>query len=152
MWHRVFGLSPAAVSPSLLIEHLHSQGLVVEPHFKGDDHGWTQGALHLPGDGSPVLVDRYLTKVDDIRDDLNSFAALLETMSYSPANVSLMERVITTQQMFAFRKPIDHANESQLDSLMQSVCQYLAKATEGVYQIDDAGWFDAEGRMLLQEY
>ena len=34
--------------------------------------------------GSPILLARYLTKPDDLRADLNAFAAELETMTYSP--------------------------------------------------------------------
>src|SRR5436305_10339475 len=98
MWYRVFGRNPDEVPPAALAEHLHAAGLAVEPHFKGDDLGWTEGELRLPV-GSPVLLARYLTKEDDLRDDLNAHAAELETMDYSSNSAPLMQRVIQTKQL-----------------------------------------------------
>jgi hypothetical protein len=151
-YHRIFAHSAAAVPPSALAEHLHALGLAVEPHFKGDDLGWTRGELVLPGGQTPILLERYLTEEDDLRDDLNAFAAELETMTYSPANVPLMEHVINTKQLVTLRKPIDHADESRLDATVQAAVRFLAAATAGVYQIDGQGWFAADGALLLQEY
>src|SRR6267154_6024531 len=105
MWHRVFGRSPVEVPPAALADHLHAAGLAVEPHFKGDDLGWTSGELRLPV-GSPVLLARYLTTEDDLRDDLNAHAAELETMDYSPNSGPLMARVIQSKQLITLRKPV----------------------------------------------
>ena len=152
MIYRVFARSTAEVLPSMIAEHLHTAGLPVEPHFHGDELGWTRGQLVLPGGGTPVQLDRYLAKEDDLRDDLNTFAAVLETMTYSPNHRQLMEHVIQTQQLFACRKPLDHADESMLEKLCLTLAQFLAASTDGVYQIDTQGWFAANGELLLQEY
>ena len=85
MWLRVFAPDVVEVPPALLAERLHAAGSAVVPHFKGDDLGWTTGELHLPKGGTPILLARYLTKHDDLRDDLNSHAAELETMTHDPA-------------------------------------------------------------------
>ena len=151
MWYRVFARAEIGVSPAKFVEHLHALGLAVQPHFKGDDLGWTEAALHLPP-GSPVLVAAFRTKEDDLRADLNAHAAELETMNYSPANVPLMERVIQTVQMFTLRKPIDHADEVRLEALCDAAARYLAATADGVYQVDGQGWFDAAGNLLLPEY
>ncbi len=149
---RVFGRSDADVRPAAFIEHLHAAGLPVVPHFRGDDLGWTMCSLTLPGGGSAVQLDRYLTDADDLRADLNRFAAELETLTYSPNHVPLMAHVIQTRQLFALRKPIDHADEAALDRLCLTVARYLAAATDGVIQIDGQGWFSAGGELLIQEY
>jgi hypothetical protein len=151
MWYRIFGLSDAPISPADLLEHLHNLGLVVEAHFRGDDIGWTAAELRL-GPGTPVYLERYLTKEDNLRDDLNSWAAFLETCDYSPNRALLMERVIQTTQLITLRKPIDHADEVRLDRLCLAVCQFLAVGISGIYQIDDVGWFSTDGTMLLTEY
>lgn len=151
MWYRVFGSSDAEPSPAALAAHLHAAGLAVEPHFKGDDLGWTEGELRLPV-GSPVLLARYLTTEDDLRDDLNAHAAELETMDYSPNSGPLMQRVIQTRQMVTLRKPVDAADEVLLDKVLDAATRFLAAATEGVYQIDGRGWFSAAGALLVQEY
>src|SRR6266545_3966386 len=117
MWHRVFSLSTESPQPSALVEHLHTSGLPVTPHFKGDDLGWTAGELVLPGGGSPVLVNRYLTAEDDLRAELNAFAAELETMTFSPNHAGLMRHVVQTRQLFTLRRPLDHADEAALDRL-----------------------------------
>ena len=151
MWYRVFGSSEVEPSPAALAEHLHAAGLAVEPHFKGDDLGWTEGELRLPT-GSPILLARYLTKEDDLRDDLNAHAAELETMDYSPNSGPLMQRVIQTKQLITLRKPVDIADEVLLDKVLDAAVRFLAAATAGVYQIDGRGWFDATGELLVQEY
>ena len=151
MWYRVFGLSDSEPSPAALAEHLYAQGVAAEPHFKGDDLGWTEGELRLPT-GSPVLLARYLTKEDDLRDDLNAHAAELETMEYSPNSGPLMQRVIQTKQLITLRKPVDVADEVLLDGVLDAATRFLASQTDGVYQIDGRGWFAAGGELLVQEY
>ena len=149
---RIFGRTLTEVSPSALAEHLHAAGLTVEPHFRGDDLGWTGGTLTLPGSGSPMQLERFLTTEDELRADLNNYAAELETMDYNPNHVMLMQHVIQTQQLFALRRPLDHSDESTLETLNTTLAQYLAQQTDGVYQIDGDGWFNADGELLLPEY
>jgi hypothetical protein len=151
MWYRIFGSSEVEPAPAALAEHLHAAGLAVEPHFRGDDLGWTEGELRLPV-GSPVLCARYLTKEDDLRDDLNAYAAELETMDYSPNSAPLMERVIQTKQLITLRKPVDASDEVLLEKVLEATVQFLASVTDGVYQVDGRGWFVASGELLVQEY
>ena len=152
MWYRVFGLSDSEPAPAALAERLAAAGLAVEPHFKGDDLGWTGGELRLPAGGTPVYLERYLTTEDNLRDDLNAHAADLETRDYSPNAGPLMAHVIQTQQLVTVRKPVDSPDEVTLDRVLTEVCRFLAARTDGVYQIDDAGWFAADGALLVQEY
>lgn len=152
MWYRVFGRSPTEVPPAAIAAHLHALGLAVEPHFAGDDLGWTAGELRLPGGDTPVFLDRYLASEDDLRDDLNAYAAELETCDYSPHHTRLMEHVIQTRQLVTLRKPIAAADEILLERVLLEVCRFLAAGTDGVYQIDGTGWFAADGTLLLQEY
>lgn len=151
MWLRVFSPNVTEVPPAELAEHLHALGFAHEAHFKGDVHGWTTGELR-PAVGSPVMLARYLTKEDDLRDDLNAYAAELETQTYSPNNGMLMEKVIQTMQMVTVRKPIDSPDEAATERLCEAVVRFLTERTGGVYQIDGQGWFAADGMMLLQEY
>ena len=151
MWYRIFGRNDSPLLPAALLEHLHNLGLAVEAHFRGDDLGWTAADLRLRP-GSPVHVERYLTEADNLRDDLNNWAAILETCDYSPNHITLMERVIQSAQMITLRKPIDHANEIGVDRMCLEVCRFLAAKCDGIYQIDADGWYDADGEMLLKEY
>jgi hypothetical protein len=152
MWYRVFGRGEGEVPPSALAEHLHAAGLPVEPHFRGDDLGWTSGELRLPGLNTPVTLDRYLADEDDIRDQLNAHAAELETCDYSPNAPKLVEHVALTSQLVVLRKPVDASDEVVLENLLIATCRFLASQTDGVYQIDGQGWFAADGEMLVQEY
>jgi hypothetical protein len=152
MWYRVFGKSEVEPSPAALAERLLAAGLAVEPHFRGDDLGWTAGELRLPQVGTPIFLQRYLTSEDDLRDDLNAHAAELETCDYSPNNGTLMTHVIQSRQLVTLRKPLDAADEVTLEKVLEEACRFLAAATDGVYQIDGRGWFSATGDLLLQEY
>src|SRR5262245_23786226 len=152
MWYRVFGRNDAEPAIPRLAAHLHALGLAVEPHFRGDDLGWTAGELRLPGGGTPVMLQRYLASEDDIRDDLNAHAAELERCDYSPNNGKLMEHAIQTKQLITLRKPLDAHDEVTTEKVLEEACRFLAEATDGVYQIDGRGWFAATGELVLQEY
>jgi hypothetical protein len=152
MWYRVFGRSLQEVSPVALAEYLHSRGLAVEPHFRGDEYGWTQGELRLAEGRTPIYLSRYLTTVDNIRHDLNAYAAELETCDYHPHHQQLMEHVIQTQQLIVLRRPADARDEATVLEILEQTCGFLAAATDGVYQVDGRGWFAANGELLLPEY
>lgn len=152
MWLRVFAPTTADVPPVAIAEALAAAGIPVVPHFKGDDLGWTAGELHLPKGGTPLLLARFLTKEDDLRDDLNAHAAELETMTYSPNAVGLMEKVIQTQQMVTVRRPLDYPDETLAEAACETVVRFLAEQTRGVYQIDGRGWFAATGERLVEEF
>ena len=152
MWYRVFGLSEEEPRAAALAARLVEAGVAIEPHFKGDDLGWTAGELHLPGGRTPIFLQRYLTTEDDLRDDLNAHAAELETCDYSPNHGSLMQHVIQTRQLITIRKPLDAFDEVMLEKVLDETCRHLAAATQGVYQIDARGWFSALGELLLEEY
>ena len=151
MWQRVFSRSGQTPSPSGMVAALHEAGFPVIPAFKGDDLGWTDAELILPGDASPILIARYLTVEDDLRDDLNSYAAELETMATTPQITRLMERVIQSAQMFVMRKPVGTANESRMEALFDFLTRWLARETDGDIQVDGVGWNDKNGAMLLRE-
>jgi hypothetical protein len=152
MWLRVFSPSTADVPPAAIATALATAGVPVVPHFKGDAHGWTTGELHLPNGGTPLLLARYLTKEDDLRDDLNAHAAELETMTYSPHAAPLMETVIQAKQMMTVRKPLDYPDETVTDAACEVLVKFLASTAGGVYQIDGRGWFAATGERLVEEY
>ncbi len=151
MWYRVFCRSGVGIAHGELLDRVQQRERPVIVRFKGDDLGWTSAEFTL-GTGTPVYAERYLTNEDEIRDDLNTWAAYLETLDYSPNNVSLMERVIQSRQLVTIRKPLDHPNESAIDDLCQSICQVIAAAADGMYQVENIGWYAADGTLLLQEY
>lgn len=151
LWYRIFSASAKEPVPVEILKHLHEQGLKPESHFRGDDHGWFALEMKLES-GSPIMLERWLVVEDEIRKELDAWAAFLETCDYEPNHVMLMERVVQSQQLFTLRKPMDHANELALETLCETLCQHLASVTEGIYQIDQQGMFDPTGTRLLQEY
>jgi hypothetical protein len=152
MWYRVFGKAEIEPSAPSLAASLHADGLEVAPHFKGDELGWTSGELRFSQGGTPIYLERYLASEDEIRDDLNAYAAMLETCDYSPNHRMLMEHAIQTKQLIVIRSPVDTVNEVLAEKILIHTCRFLASQTEGVYQIDGQGWFAANGELLLQEY
>jgi hypothetical protein len=145
-WYRVFGTAAAAPEPAGLLEYLQSAGLPIAGHFRGDDQGWFAAEL-VPEGAPPVTLERYLATEDGVRADLNGWAAWLETVEHSP----LMEHMVGTAQLFTLRRPIDYPDDALVERLCVAVCQFLAGATAGVYQIDDRGFFAADGALLLEE-
>jgi hypothetical protein len=152
MWYRIFGRSTAEVRPAALLEHLQAQGEQVTAKFRGDDLGWTSAEIVAGVEDSPLLLERFLTDEDNLRDDLNTWAGYLETLNYSPNNFILMERMIQTKQLFTIRKPVSHPNEIDAERICESLSKFLAQQTDGMYQIDNVGWHEMTGDVLIAEY
>ncbi|HVK13012.1 MAG TPA: hypothetical protein VM597_29940 [Gemmataceae bacterium] len=151
MWYRVFCRADVAPAPAELLAALESEGLSIRGDFRGDDLGWTAVAISL-GPGTPVQVERYLADADDLRDDLNSWAAYLETLDYSPNNGRLMEHVFQSRQMVTVRRPLDHPNEIEAERACLTIARLMAFAADGIYQVEGDGWYDGSGELLLKEY
>jgi hypothetical protein len=152
MWLRVFCPTTVEIAPARIASALHESGFDVQPHFKGDELGWTTGELILGDPASPIGLARFLTKEDKLRDDLNSYAAELETATHSPKAAGLMERVIQSAQLITVRKPVSHPNDAMLDRACEYLVKFLATESEGFYQIDQQGWFESSGELLVEEY
>jgi len=151
MWFRVFGTSDCAPEPAAILEHLRGLGAKAQGHFGGDEHGWFKADFVHDANIAPLHMDRYLSREDDIRDDLNAWAAWLETLEANPVVPRLMQCMIDTQQLFALRCPRDQADDIGVQKLCVGLCQYLADQTRGVYQVDTQGFFAPDGRPLVRE-
>jgi hypothetical protein len=123
---------------------LNDLGFPITGHFRGDDQGWFAAELTGP-DQPPLTLERYLATEEGIRAELNTWAAWLEDLAPDPA--PLMERMIQTRQLFTFRLLPEAAG----GKLAVALCQYLAEATDGIYQIDGRGLFAADGSLLISE-
>ena len=145
MYFRVFGLTAEPPDLAALLEHLHARGLPATAHFRGDDLGWTGGELVF-GDAT-VTIERYLTKEDDLRDDLNTWAGWLETRAHEPRHAELMQHVIGTKQLITLRPPPGGA----ADPLCDETCRWLAAHTNGVCQVDGRGFVATDGTLVLAD-
>ena len=151
MWYRIFCRSDAELPPVRLLAQLQQPGRPVTGDFRGDNLGWTAAEFTVGG-GTPVRVERYLSKEDELRDDLNTWAGWLETQDHEPNHTRLMEHVFQAKQLVTVRKPVDHSNESAVEDLCRSLCLKLARAADGVFQVEGDGWYSADGQLLLKEY
>ena len=97
------------------------------------------------GVSAPLLLECFRADEEGIRAELNSWAAILETCD-GPHHIPLMERTIQTKQLFTLHDPTDGAR-----LVCVSLCQHLAAVTAGFYQIDDIGFFDADGTLMVKE-
>jgi hypothetical protein len=155
-WYRIFGTNDVQPEPAALLEELQRLGFEVTGRFRGDDRGWFAVEIAIAGGLPPLQIERYLSTEDDIRAELSAWAAWLETQD-DPQALALMEHMTTTTQMFTLRQ----ANPIQTDATMlapvdqirvaKAVCQFLARLTQGVYQIDEMGIFAADGTLLVQD-
>jgi hypothetical protein len=143
-WYRIFGTSDTQPEPAAVLAGLRARGHEVTGHFRGDDRGWFRAEL-LPAAGSPLEVECYLADEEDIRHELNSWAAWLEAAGDSEQHAGLMRHMIATSRLFTVH-PADAA-----DALCVALCELLAEATAGVYQIDGRGFFAADGTLLVAE-
>jgi hypothetical protein len=128
------------------LEHLQGLGLPVQGRFTGDDQGWFRAELLPEGAAVPLALERYLVSEESIRAELNNWAAWVETTGDGPEQTRLMQRVIGTAQLFTLCPAEGSGRE-----FCEAVCRHLARQTDGVYQVDGHGFFDAAGTLLLKE-
>ena len=151
-WYRVFGTNEAGIEPAALLSaQSRNVGTEVTGRFRGDDLGWFEAELGLRG--TRLELQRFLAYEEGLRDDLNTWAAWLETAEDSPDAPRLMRQVIATTQLFTFRR-LDAVPDDTVylfEELCTGLCQFLARETGGFYQIDGKGFFDADGMLLVPE-
>lgn len=94
----------------------------------------------------PLALACFAADEEGVRAELNSWAAYLETCD-APHAVPLMERAIQTRFLFTLHDP----TEDELERDCVALCRQLAHATAGFYQIDDVGFFDADGTLIVSE-
>jgi hypothetical protein len=143
MWYRIFGTSDVEPEPAVLLQYLRERG-IEEGKFRGDEEGWFAAEFRIRGGGS-IELNRFLSTEEGIRNELNTWAAWLETAEDNPNHVRLMQHMIGTRQLFTLEVMADD------EVPVEDLCRFLAQATEGVYQVDGQGFFAADGTLLVQE-
>jgi hypothetical protein len=153
VWFRVFAATDGQVEPAALLEQGSKPGKEITGRFRGDDQGWFEARLAFAPEEPfvPFLeIVHFLHDEEGIRQELNTWAAWLETKEKYPEHVRLMQQVIGTRQLFIGRS----AGEDGSEAVMR-VCwklqQYLARETQGIYQVDGRGFFAGDGTLLIPE-
>ncbi len=146
MWYRIFGSNDTEPTPAAVLEHLNGLGVPATGEFHGGD-AWFGAELVVAGK-VPLGLERFLASEEGIRAELNSWAAWLETCAPEAEQARLMERMIQVRQLFTLQRP-DGAEEA--GPVCEALCQFLARATDGTYQIDGRGLFAADGTLLAAE-
>lgn len=135
VWYRVFGRLEAVPPPNLLAV------AGATPRIEADDAGWYRAEIDVGG--AVLVIERWLADEEGIRGELSSWAALLETCDHSPHHIPLMERAIQARQLFT----VNTTDQPRAVAL----CQALARHTQGFYQVDGVGFFEADGTLLVAE-
>src|SRR5947209_8220313 len=116
MWFRVFAATEVMPQPAELQQRLRELGRDVALDVKGDDLGWTTI------DAGGLRVERYLTDEDDLRDELDAWAAVAESWG---GGADLMQRIIATRQLFTLHGPDESI------AILETLAQFFAKTTGG---------------------
>lgn len=139
--YRVFGLNDLEPEPARLETFLRRLSPDAECHFQADDQGWFRAQFLV--DDAVAVVERYLVTEEGIREELNTWAAWVETAASGPEQAELMERLIRTRQLLLLTDlPEEHAG---------AITSYLAQLTDGIYQADGRGLFATSGELLVSE-
>jgi hypothetical protein len=149
MWCRVFSANETMPQPASVQQFLAAKGIDAPLVVTGDDLGWTSIEF---GDGQSqegLRIDRYLTDEDELRDELDTWAAWVESMSNDLDAIGLMQSIISTRQLFTIRA--NEREESSINELQVQIGQWLAQETNGICQIDGLGFFSSTGSNLLAD-
>jgi len=144
----VFGTNDAQPDPAMLLEYLQGLGFDVSGKFRGDDLGWFSGEIAYEAGLPPLQLERFLTAEDEIRADLNRWAAWLETLEKNAHAGWLMQHMISTKQLFTLDQPL-RVIVGPGAQIALALCQLLARATNGVYNVNGHGFFAADGTLLV---
>ncbi len=147
MRYRIFAANDASVEPVQFLGHLVALGLRVTANFRGDRLGWYQADLVATDDQEPIKLERFLSSEEGLRNQLNTWAAWLETVPEHPQLDRVWRHLIGARQVFTLSPPPDYP----LAEICLPICHYLARQTEGIYQWDGQGFFAADGELLLKE-
>ena len=147
MWVRVFGTTDSQPEPTAVLEVLQGIDPRARAQFRRDDQGWFEAEVSV-GDGPSFFrVQCYRADEEGIRGELSAWAAWLETADDQPEHARLMRHVIRTTQLFT----IEAAADGPAAAWCRFLTRFLAGATDGVYQVDGEGFFDADGALLVGE-
>jgi hypothetical protein len=127
------------------LEHLHNLGFPVEANFRGDEQGWFEA--DLASGRNHLRLQCFRVQEEGLRNELNTWAAWLETAENNSHQSRLMQHVIGTNQLFT----LEISDGTSGAKLAVAICLFLARTTAGVYQIDGQGFFDADGSLLIPE-
>jgi hypothetical protein len=148
VWLRVFGLRDEQPDQTALIHAILAVAPGVSIEWEESDRGWVRAEIRLPRVQETLQVDRFFRDEEGIREELQTWAAWLETAD-SPHAQALMQHMTSTRQVFTLRLP--EKQEQIIGQVCLSVCQFLTRAADGVYQIDDRGFYTADGSLLVEE-
>lgn len=146
-WYRVFAALETVPHPASLAAFVQDRFPQVRVTVRGEAADWLEADLDLPASRGTWKLRRYCRQADDIRGELQSWAAWIEWQPPSPHQHGLMERIMTAQQVFT----LDADADPPWAPLAEAVMKYLANATDGVIQIDGRGFLAADGALLLAE-
>jgi hypothetical protein len=147
-WYRIFASGSAVPEPAAILEHLTRFAPVTSDVLDGES-GWCEIGLLVEGIGT-LKLERFQANEEGIRAELNSWAAWLETCEHNPQSLALMECMIGTQQLVTLRCP-PAAYSAAAERVCEELCRFLARAAEGIYQVDGRGLFAADGTLLVGE-
>jgi hypothetical protein len=150
-WLRVFGTSVRAPEPAELLEFLRGFAKEASGDFHGDAQGWFQAEIAVGAERPHLYLERYLATEEGMRHELNAWAAWVETFEDHPAQGTLMQHLTSTAQVFTVRPPADEEEALSNEELWIGLCRFLARESAGVYQVDDEGFYSADGTLLLAE-
>jgi hypothetical protein len=142
-WFRVFAVSDDEPQPASIVEQLRRFDPEARGDFRGDAQGWFAAKLHLRRQA--IAVERYLPQEEDLRGELNTWAAWIEASGHAES-ARLMQQIISSRQLFTLQLA-----SPALAEPAQALCCWLASQTAGVVQIDGAGWLTAGGELLIPE-
>jgi hypothetical protein len=137
MWARVFSPTETELAVPLIQQRLHELGVPDFVEVKGDELGWTS----LRAD--TLVIERYLLEADDLRGELDAWAAVVEAWDAGSVGRDLMQRFITVRQVVTL---------TGLDcQLLTTLAQFFAGALSGFYQVDEVGIYESSGQILVAE-
>jgi hypothetical protein len=149
-FYRIFARSEVLPAATEIEGAIAATGVPARCTWAAEGQTWYRGEVAVE-DGEPFVLERWLAEEEGIRGELNSWAAYLETCENSPEHVALMERAIQARQLFTLSGPEGSADEALTERVCAALCRHLATVTQGFYQADGAGFFAADGTLLVRE-
>lgn len=144
-WYRVFARNAESIPPAAVLADLVWGQAPLAGHFQADAQGWYRCELPLGPGKAPIAVECFRATEEGVRPEILSWAAFVETLD-SPFSQEFMAILNSTAQVFTMQLPAPAVAD-----LLRQLCRNVARAGDGVFQIDGEGFFWANGALALGE-
>jgi len=155
---RVYGTVESVPSDDDLIDFLEENNFEdlsieteeVDSEDEDENSGWAEWLIYEPNLDEPVAVTR-IVEDEAFGAEIDRIVARLSTASKDSDEVRELRHVIDNcVVVYAVELPEEYADNDEAMMLTSMVAQFLAQKSDGIYCVDEEGFFNDAGDLIYE--